>query len=41
MNMNEAATRTRGGLMAAWREFVPVAINADVRYMPHAMVLLV
>jgi hypothetical protein len=41
MNMREAATRTRGGSMAAWRELVPVAINAGVRYMPHAMVLLV
>jgi hypothetical protein len=26
--------------MAAWRELVPVAINAGVQYMPHAMVLL-
>jgi hypothetical protein len=30
-----------GGLMAALRELVPVAVNAGVRYMPHAMVLLV
>jgi hypothetical protein len=41
MNMKEDATRTRGGLMALWQELVPVAINAGVRYMPHAMVLLV
>jgi hypothetical protein len=41
MHMKDAATRTRGGLMAALRELVPVAINAGVRYMPHAMVLLV
>jgi hypothetical protein len=26
--MKEAANRTRGGLMAAWRELVPVAVNA-------------
>jgi hypothetical protein len=41
MNMKEAATCTLGGLMAGWRELVPVAINAGVRYMPHAMVLSV
>jgi hypothetical protein len=40
MNMKEAANRTRGGLMAAWWELVPVAANAGVRYMPYAMVLL-
>jgi hypothetical protein len=39
--MKEAAYRTRGGLMAAWRELVPVALDTGVRYMPHAMVLLV
>jgi len=41
MSMKEAAHRTRGGLMPAWRELVPVAVNAGVRYMPRAMVLLV
>jgi hypothetical protein len=39
MNMKEAANNTRGGFMATW--LVPVAVNAGVRYMPHAMVLLV
>jgi hypothetical protein len=38
MNKKEAANRTRGGLMAAWRELVPVAVNAGVRNMPRAMV---
>jgi hypothetical protein len=32
MNMKEAVNRTRGSLMAAWRELVPVAGNAGVRY---------
>jgi hypothetical protein len=30
--MKEAANRTRGGLMAAWRKLVPVVVNAGVRY---------
>jgi hypothetical protein len=41
LNMKEAAYRTRGGLMAARRELVPVALDTGVRYMPHAIVLLV
>jgi hypothetical protein len=41
MNMKGAANRTRGSLMAAWRELAPVAVNTGIRYMPHAMVLLV
>jgi hypothetical protein len=41
MNMKEAADHTRGRLVAAWQELVPVADNAGVRYMPHAMVILV
>jgi hypothetical protein len=36
-----AIRRARGGMMAAWRDLVPIALNAGVRDLPHAMTVLV
>jgi hypothetical protein len=41
MSMPLAIRRARGGMMAAWRDMVPIILNAGVRNLPHAMAVLV